>query len=182
MCFSFVPFDRQRFKISRLRAMQWIQAVVTLILVVFFCVWMAASIYFVSNQRKILYKPDRYDHSHQQALKRVDALQYQINSGVQCAFSYPKAPVMGAQSKKHLWIILWGRDAMALDAFFNDAEWSRIFGQLSSSASFLMVDYPDLVGTQDFLMSVLIVIRCYRPTRLESIIILVKLRRLRCIF
>ena len=142
VCISMVPLTKQQLSLGRMKLIQWIQTIITIVLVVFFCVWMAASVYFVAMQRKILYRPDRYDQSHQQVLNRVDAIQYSITSGQQCAFAFPRAHLLKPAAKKHLWIVLWGRDATALDAFFNDSAWSAVFNQLSLGASFLLVDYP----------------------------------------
>ena len=164
---------------------QVVKAVILFIVVVFFCVWMAASMYFVTVQRKILYKPDRYDVSHEQSFKKVDMIAYAIPEGKQWAFAYPrsgtwtqavdtakiqtvsptaavvaksntqavaKSSTQAVATSKHavvkkrhhdLWIVLWGRDTMALDALFSDPAWIGVFNQLSGSGSqFLLIDYP----------------------------------------
>ncbi len=151
----------ERFKSSEVFA--WVKCFMWFVLVLFFCVWLAAGVYMVSNQRKILYKPDRYGAQHEEILQRVDTLDYQIGAGNQHAFSYPVKKLKGARKPTKLWIVLSGRESLALDGFLTEGAWRGLFDQFSPSSSFLLVDYPGFGMNDGFPAS-----RSNRDTVLEA--------------
>ena len=120
----------------------WMKCFFSFLLVILFCVWMAASIYFVTMQRKILYRPDRYGQVQSRLFNQVDVIPYRIDAGEQWAYGYPRLQKKGSKIKKNLWIALWGRDAMALESLFSDKAWYGLFNRLAVDTDFLLVDYP----------------------------------------
>lgn len=141
-CFALGSYFGFARDVKRSQVVHWVKCFFSFLLVILFCVWMAASIYFVAMQRKILYKPDRYDQVQARLFDQVDVIPYKIDAGEQWAYGYPRSQKRGANVKKNLWIALWGRDAMALDSLFSDSAWYELFNRLSADTDFLLVDYP----------------------------------------
>ena len=132
-------------KVKRSTFFYWFQLLGSCALVLFFVVWMSASAYFVMMQRKILYKPDHYRKVHHVLMKQVDQIPYETSVGKQWAFEYPRDALQRtrpAHVTKNLWIVLSGRDALALDGLGGEVAWARLFDHFVAKASFLLIDYP----------------------------------------
>ena len=143
MCLSqYCHYDWVR-KMKRSPFFQWLKYVILCVVVVFFCIWLAVSLYFVTVQRSILYRPDRYGNIHENVFKKVDQVDYAMGPLKQRAYAYPLGSLSQTEPPKSLWIVLSGRDALALDGLEDRGSWLYIFDRLvSDGAQFLLVDYP----------------------------------------
>lgn len=130
-------------KLGRSKALRLLQYAFLCMVVVAFCLWLAASVYFISVQRSILYKPNRYNSKHTAIFKQVDQLDYVIGNTKHRAYVYPLGALDQKQSPKNLWIILAGRDTLALDGLSGKRALTYIFDRFRAHEShFLLVDYP----------------------------------------
>lgn len=132
-------------KMRRSSFYYWFQMLGSCALVLFFVLWMSASIYVVVMQRKIMYKPDHYGKVHHALMQSVDSIAYRTSMGRQWAYEYPRGALTRAHfdhERKSLWIVLSGRDVMALEGLAGDVGWSHLFDHFVPRASFLLVDYP----------------------------------------
>lgn len=136
-------------RIRQTRWYAWFKFVFGFLLVILFCVWISASIYVIANQRKILYRPERYTQDHLALLEQVQQLDYVLEVGDQHAYEYPSAlfrdrpqRVQDEGAVRNLWIIMSGRDAMALDGFVGHVGWRDFLQAVAQDSSVLLVDYP----------------------------------------
>ncbi|MEC8882222.1 MAG: alpha/beta fold hydrolase [Pseudomonadota bacterium] len=129
--------------VNRSKVIQWAQYLFLCGLVLFFCVWFAVSIYFVAVQRSILYRPDRYGNTHEEVFKKVDQMSYELGLLKQKAYVYPFGSLSQKKPPRNLWIVLSGRDSLALDGLEGKGSWLFIFDRLvSEGVQFLLIDYP----------------------------------------
>ena len=103
----------------------------------------------IANQRKILYRPERYTQEHMALLEQVHQVDYSLEVGEQHAYEYPSALFRERPQRmphemavRNLWIVMSGRDAMALDGFIGHAGWRDFLQVIAQDASVLLVDYP----------------------------------------
>lgn len=140
---------RSRSFVARIREARWFawcRLVFTMVLVILFCVWISASIYVIMNQRNIIYRPERYTTHDADLLKYVDVVDYTLDMGPQQAYAFssqkhiPKHKAQADTCK--LWIVLSGRDAVALNGYVGKPYWRRLFEAVTSDAQVLLIDYP----------------------------------------
>lgn len=136
-------------RIRQARWYAWFRFLFGFLLVILFCVWISTSIYVIANQRKIFYRPERYTQAHLALLEQVQQLDYTLEVGDQHAYEYPSTlfrdrpqRVQNETDVRNLWIIMSGRDAMALDGFVGHAGWRDFLQTVAHDASVLLVDYP----------------------------------------
>ena len=133
------------------KVIQCIQYLFLCILVLFFCIWLAVSIYFVAVQRSILYRPDRYSNTHEEVFKKVDQMAYELGLLKQKAYVYPFGSLSQKKPPRNLWIVLSGRDALALDGLEGSGSWLLMFDRLvSENVQFLLIDYPGFGMNEGF--------------------------------
>ena len=132
--------DRRIRKVKIGRFLYYVQYTFTIITIGLLCVWVAMSLYFITVQRQVLYKPARYPEQQMTNISSLSILDYRLSLGPQRAFLYP-SDRPASRAPKYVWIMLSGRETSALDSFAS-ALWCQFFDQFSDDADFLLVDYP----------------------------------------